>query len=516
MGLTLNLGAGDGPVRLDSIAITKAPDKTSYLVGEQFSTSGMVVTATYTSGTTAQATGYLYSPDGDLTTDVTSITITYTENGITKTAVQAIQVKEYTKISEEPKQSGTLTYTGSAQPPSWTGYDSDALTIGGTTTGTNAGSYTATFTPNYGYIWSDGSSAARSVTWTIGKAAGSMSLSKTSVSLSEDSLTDTITITRDGSGAISASSNATSVATVAVSDTTITVTGQAAGTATITVSVGADTNHTAPDSQTITVKVSFLTANATATSGVTYTEGISGITQAKLSSYAKAISNNSAIKKTTSTVYIDDEDNHYKISVGDTISITVSSASYVFQIIGFNHDTLASATAYGTTTATGKAGISFQMVGYLATRYSADDLSTTTNSWDIWPLRTTLQGTIKDTIASAWTDVIKNVSKQTSAGSQSTTIETTSDDLFLLSEVEVFGTTTYSASGEGSQYAYYKAGNSKIKTVNGSAYAWWERSPDVNNSSSDYFCCVSTKGSASRSTFATSGVKRGVAFGFCV
>ena len=57
---------------------------------------------------------------------------------------------------------------------------------------------------------------------------------------------------------------------------------------------------------------------------------------------------------------------------------------------------------------------------------------------------------------------IKQVKKLTSAGNKSSTINSTDDKLFLLSEIEIFGTTSNSFAGEGKQYDYYKAGNSKI------------------------------------------------------
>ncbi|HCL20753.1 MAG TPA: hypothetical protein DHW47_02260, partial [Oscillibacter sp.] len=74
-------------------------------------------------------------------------------------------------INSVPTQAGILTYTGAAQSPSWNGYDTEKLTIGGTTSGTNAGSYAATFTPKEGYEWADGTKTAKSVTWTISKAS---------------------------------------------------------------------------------------------------------------------------------------------------------------------------------------------------------------------------------------------------------------------------------------------------------------------------------------------------------
>ncbi|WP_300416151.1 DUF6273 domain-containing protein [uncultured Oscillibacter sp.] len=70
-----------------------------------------------------------------------------------------------------PEQSGTLTYNGSAQSPVWSGYDAAKLTMGGTTSGTNAGSYNATFTPGANYQWNDGTTAAKTVAWSIGRAS---------------------------------------------------------------------------------------------------------------------------------------------------------------------------------------------------------------------------------------------------------------------------------------------------------------------------------------------------------
>ena len=98
----------------------------------------------------------------------------------------------------------------------------------------------------------------------------------------------------------------------------------------------------------------------------------------------------------------------------------------------------------------------------------------------------------------------------TSAGSQSATINTTADKLFLLSEIEIFGSVSYSKSGEGTQYDYYKAGNSKVKKYSGSADRWWERSPYGSNSTR--FCYVNSNGDANGNTASSA---YGVAFGFC-
>ena len=105
---------------------------------------------------------------------------------------------------------------------------------------------------------------------------------------------------------------------------------------------------------------------------------------------------------------------------------------------------------------------------------------------------------------------IREVSKLTSTGNHSVIIDTTADKLFLLSEVEIFGSTRYSAAGEGTQYDYYKAGNSKVKKRSGSATNWWERSPYARSSSD--FCVVNSSGNAN--SYGAGG-NNGVAFGFC-
>lgn len=178
----------------------------------------------------------------DATTDAKSVTWTI----------------EKATISTTPSQSGSLTYSGSTLTPSWSNYDSSKLTLGGTTTGINAGSYSATFTPTANYKWSDDTTTAKTVSWTIGKASGTSSISKTAITLNTDTTVTTFTVTRSGDGTISATSSNTAVATVSVSGSTVTVasTGKT-GTATITVAVAAGTNYTAASNKTCTITASF-------------------------------------------------------------------------------------------------------------------------------------------------------------------------------------------------------------------------------------------------------------------
>ena len=277
--------------------------------------------------------------------------------------------------------------------------------------------------------------------------------------------------------------------------------------------MAAGTNYTAPASKTCSVTASFKpTASTSAASGVTYTNGLSDLDAATVTLFAEAISNNSGISNTTSAVYVDFGSVHRKISVGDQVALSLNGTSYNFDVIGFNHDTLTTATAYGSSTATGKAGITFQMHDLFATTYVMNSSNTNSGGWKSCAMRTSTMATMKGYLPSAWQSAIKPVNKASGTGGGSSSgTETVSDSCFLLAEIEIFGSTTYSVSGEGTQYAYYKAGNSKVKNKSGSANAWWERSPYSGNSFR--FCRVYSDGNANNYSAHLSG---GVAFGFCV
>lgn len=80
---------------LQSIAITTSPNKTAYNKNETLDLAGMVVTATFTSGQTAAVTGYTTSPAAGAalgTLGNQTVTVSYTERGVTKTATFAVSV----------------------------------------------------------------------------------------------------------------------------------------------------------------------------------------------------------------------------------------------------------------------------------------------------------------------------------------------------------------------------------------------------------------------------------------
>lgn len=80
-------------VALDSIEVKTAPTKTAYEVGETIDMTGLVLTAKFNDGTSEDVTeGYTFAPD-TMASDTTEVTISYTENGVTKTTTQAVTLK---------------------------------------------------------------------------------------------------------------------------------------------------------------------------------------------------------------------------------------------------------------------------------------------------------------------------------------------------------------------------------------------------------------------------------------
>lgn len=165
-------------------------------------------------------------------------------------------------IAAVPAQSGTLVYDGNQKTPSWnTAYDSAKMTVS-VTAATNAGTYSATFTPTSNYKWSDGSTGGKTASWTIGKAANSVTNSPSSIVLKSSAKTATFTVNRKGNGTITATSNNTGVAKIkSINQSTGVVTVESVndttGTAKITVKVAEGTNYKAASDTTVSVTATF-------------------------------------------------------------------------------------------------------------------------------------------------------------------------------------------------------------------------------------------------------------------
>ena len=469
-----------------------------------------------------------YNPDaltlGGVTTGTNAgtYTATFTPKGQYKWADGTQTAKEVTwtinaATMTVPTQKNSLTYTGSAQSPTWNNYDSGKMTLGGTTSGTNAGSYNATFTPKTNYKWADGSTGAKTVAWSIAKAAGSLSLNKTSIKLTAAKTTDTITVTRAGNGTITATSSAPTVASVSVSGSVVTVTAKAKGNATITVSVAAGTNHTAPANKTCSVEVTLPTKVLNDNSWATIRE----VSSAGLGANYWAVGDVKEIK--------------INGKVGNT---TFSNLAVNTFILGFNHNS-AKEGANKIHFQIGKIGST--AVGLCDSQYNNTTSSsgyfnwntsnTNSGGWNACYKRKTLYGndgtptspvanSLMAALPSELLAVMQPVTKYTdNTGNSSNTsgaVTATTDYLFDLSEFEVFGSRTYANQYEQNsqaQYDYYKAGNSRVAynhTAVTTAVWWGLRSPYYNYNY--YFVIVWTDGNNNTtSAYSSGGLRPGFA-----
>ena len=188
--------------------------------------------------------------------------------------------------------------------------------------------------------------------------------------------------------------------------------------------------------------------------------------------------------------------------VADHKPMTIGGPDYLIDIIGKNHDDYSDGS--------GKAPLTFQLHDCYNIAKAMHSTGSNTMGWEKCSMRVEHLPTILKQMPADVQSGIREVNKISKNGGKSTLLVTTKDSLFLLSEVEVFGSSSNSLSGEGTQYDYYKAGNSTAKNFNGSAYDWWERSPSTG--STRYYCVVKSTGS---SINANSNTIRGVAFAFC-
>ena len=110
-------------------------------------------------------------------TTVGTATITITGKGnYTGTVEKTFKIVKASVVV--PTQNGTLTYNGSSQSPKWNNYNTNLMTIGGTTSGTNAGNYNATFTlkDKTNYQWNGGTTDDKTVEWRIGQRENTISV----------------------------------------------------------------------------------------------------------------------------------------------------------------------------------------------------------------------------------------------------------------------------------------------------------------------------------------------------
>lgn len=200
---------------------------------------------------------------------------------------------------------------------------------------------------------------------------------------------------------------------------------------------------------------------------------------------------------------------HHNAMDATGVSESHRANDYAYVIIGIEHDDLVTAINGKT-----KAAITIQTERMLYldttteynTSYNAshecgyiNSSSTNSGGWEGCARRAWCNNVYKKCLPTYIQNMMKQVKKLTSVGSRSSTIKVSNDYAFLLSEIEIFGSTTYSYAGEGKQYQYFKnaiANRYKKPRYDDSHVSghYWERSP--YSGSENKFCHVNISGNS--------------------
>jgi hypothetical protein len=437
-----------------------------------------------------------------------------------------------------PTTDSALTYDGIYQTPVFTNYDSTKMTKSGDEGATNAGDYATVFTLGEDYKWSDNTIAPKSVAWSIAKAAGSITLSKNSISLDATTTSDTVTVSRLGDGAISVESSDTSVVTASISGDTVTITEVGEGSATITVSVAEGTNYLAA-TETISTKVAFKTLNE-------YTwDEISQIAQAGVGEDyfdvgdCKEITLNGKIgdyltlSNQKLCVFILDfnhpengvADNNiifggFKTALSGGVDVALCDSKYnsasTDGSICFNmsHKTTATSGSdqYGYNYGGWKGtDLRYDILGATSTAPSQYKVDKNTSNFGHNATAATLTSPKANTFLAALPSDLRNVLRlrthyvdnKGNSSNVDANVTAVTDAVSLLAEYEIFGSRSYANQYEQNhqqQMKYYANGNSTIKYKHNNtstAVFWWGCSPNYYGSIG--FCSVITGGRANDS-----------------
>ena len=319
----------------------------------------------------------------------------------------------------------------------------------------------------------------RAALWKIDKAVGTMTPNVSSVVLTDTHPNATVAIQWEGTGVltnISAISSNSSVVSATTNGTEVNI-GRGTNGGIASININADKNNIDYSTTAITVY------NKYKLSTLTWDE----------------INNISTSGNVTKL-----------LDIGDEITFTTKDNKEItMQIVGFNHDDLADGS--------GKAGITFGMKNLYYNDYPMNSTHTNAGGWEECKMRTETMQTLFENLPDELQAVIKTVKKKATNGSQSTSITTSQDKLWLYSEVELDGTTSSGYRDEGTQYEYWASHNTdsdRIKEMNNGIIGsglYWLRSPYLSNSLG--FRRVDVDGSLD---WYHAGGRYGVCFCFCI
>ena len=400
------------------------------------------------------------------------------------------------------------------------------------------------------------------VTVSAGATVTATNGSKTITGTSDNTGVCTLTVPEIGTWSVSATlgGQTSDTKTVSITDTYMVSLSFFSATITVTVDSGASV-ALKKDGATIQTKTSTGTVVFTVTETGTYTIVATKNGQTTSGS-VNVVSGTTSYSLTLHFISSTLNDNEWSViksvsdagqganywSIGDRKAVTLNGkvghltlsnyTTYAF-IIGFNHNASVEGTnrihfQLAKTALSGGKDVAlcdsnYNSIVSTTGYFSMNSINTNSGGWKRSQMRTKIcgtslssySGTIIAVIPAALRAVLKSVTKYTdNTGGGSTAasaVTATTDYFFLLSEYEVFGSISYANSNESSkqaQYAYYSAGNSKIKYKhNGTSTAvvWSLRSPTSSYSSS--FMRVYTDGKVG---YGNADHSIGFAPGFCV
>ena len=401
-----------------------------------------------------------------------------------KTATWSIEEAIITTV---PSQQGTITYNGTEQTAVWNNFNADELTVSGNT-GTDAGTYTASFTPKVGYQWSDRTTTAKTASWVIDKANSNTTLSTDTVTLDEDHMSITVMVS-NVTGDISVSSGESGLATASYDNGIITVSSPDSikGNTTITVTVAPSSNYNGTQFA-ISVTCDFLTIRD-------WKDGVNKATDAELADMIAAADRGEL-------------DLELYWAVGDLRTITLGAITTGNAL--FAHD---AQTIYlvlmDTGNNSGYKDTNDSFVNFVWGQKNTLDgsaymrSSTSIFSWETAKLREDLNSIYYNALPSDFRNCLKEFKVKTIASYNSSTIQTSLDKISLFAEKEVNGASNKGSTIEAdnlSHIEYYKTTSNRIKKygTSNTTVTWWLRSPYASTNSE--VCTETTSGSSSRAT----------------
>lgn len=476
------------PVTVKSKVVSLQVDTTTlaaeYEYGDSISSSLSAI-ATYSDGSskivTATTNQGTFTAVGQM-----QVIYSYTENSTTVSDTLTIDIQRK-RVAKPVWKNITLTYNGNEQNVNnttyWDNYNTDYWVIENYT-GQNAGNYIASFSLKANYRWDDQTIDMLEVEWSIAKAAGSLSLSTSSVSITASGLTQTVTITRAGNGTISYSPISVNGLTLSLSGNVLTIKGNgstAVSNQIIIISVAEDNNYTAPASKTVSVSATYWEWGSETVAGdATWWAGLkSALPDMTATERANLVGKK---KKITLTAAVAGWNSGANVSVIAVAADTDADNSLTFQTEGCSPD----AVAFGSV-------LWAQSTAKTTVESFANNCSATASMLSVTKLTSSACNNNKNNAAD---------------------VETTAKG-FLPSEVEMGIAFQYSSSHlEGTKgrtikaYSYYNSNTKRVKyqcSANGditiSTSWYWERSRAYSTYVSNFACCVNNNGAASDAIF---------------